>query len=401
MNASLPLLRNDPAGLASRAIRPQISDLPTENIAALAVRAMELGEVIPLWYGEGDLATPAYAREAAKKAFDDGMTFYIPNMRGWAPLTQALSDYQSRLHGTHIAVDRSTVAPGGMQALLLAFSLILDLGQNAVYLTPQWPNIHNLIHLVGAEPRPVPLAMRDNDWRLDIDAIQKRCDARTRAIVFSTPANPTGWTAALSDFRDLLAFARERGLWIISDEVYNRLSFDAPSAPSILQVAEPEDLVMTVNSFSKGWAMTGWRVGWLTHPASVAAQVAAMTQYMNSGTAGPLQAGALAALTEGESFVEMMRLRCRDGVDLAYEALSQVPDIELPNKPRGGMYVFFRLKSEPDSRKACMKVLERSRVGLAPGALFGSAAEGYIRMCVCRDPEQLRTALGRIVAALA
>jgi aspartate/methionine/tyrosine aminotransferase len=392
-----PLLRNERAEPAVRRIRPQIQDLPTENIAELAVRAQQLGDVIPLWYGEGDLVTPDFVREAAKRALDEGMTFYIPNMRGMPALSEALSAYQSDLHGVVIGPEQSTVTPGGMQALLLALELILDLGQNVVYVEPQWPNIHNLIHLSGGEPRPVPLAFVDGDWRLDLDRITGACDARTRAIVFSTPANPTGWVASRSDLAALLEFGRERGIWIISDEVYARLYFEGPVAPSILQIANSEDLVLTVNSFSKAWAMTGWRVGWLTHPSSVAPELAAMTQYMNSGTAGMLQAGAIVALSEGEAFVEQMRERCRRGVDLAYEALSQLPDIQLPRKPKGGMYVFFEIASEADSRAACRRILETARVGLAPGYLFGESSRSYLRMCICRDPVQLETALGRIM----
>ena len=395
-----PLLRNEPRERAAKRIRPQIQDLPTENIAELAVRAQELGDVIPLWYGEGDLVTPAFVRDAAKRAFDEGMTFYVPTMHGLPALSEALSVYQSELQGVPIGPERSTVAPGGMQALLLAFALILDLGQNVVYLEPQWPNIRNLIHLCGGEPRAVPLGFVDNDWALDLDRIKAACDARTRAVVFSTPSNPTGWVASRDDLAALLNFARERGLWIISDEVYARLYFDGPVAPSILQVAEPEDLVLSVNSFSKAWAMTGWRVGWLTHPPSVAPELAAMTQYMNSGTAAVLQAGALAALTEGEGLVAEMRERCRHGVDLAYEALSAVSDVKLPEKPRGGMYAFFQLASEPDSGAACRRILEAARVGLAPGSLFGEPARSYLRMCICRDPAQLETALARLCGAL-
>lgn len=393
-------LRDAPAGPACARARALVRDLPTENIAELAVRARQLGDVIPLWYGEGDLVTPAFIRDAAKAALDEGLTFYVPDMRGAPALTEALAAYQTRLHGRPIARDRSTVTPGGMQALALAFQLILDLGQNVVYLEPQWPNIANLIHLSGGEGRPVPLAFRGGDWRLDMAAVARACDARTRAIVYSTPANPTGWTASRADLAALLAFGRERGIWIVSDEVYNRLYWDGPSAPSILEIAEDEDLVLSINSFSKAWAMTGWRVGWLTHPLSVAPQLAAMTQYVNSGVSAVIQAGATAAIRDGEALVATMRERCRQGVDLAYAALSRLPDARLPEKPKGGMYVFFALESEPDSAAACRRILEAAHVGLAPGSLFGASSSGHLRMCVARDPQQLQRALDRMVDAL-
>lgn len=380
-------------------IRPQIQDLRTENIARLAVQAQELGDVIPLWYGEGDVVTPAFIRDAAKASLDAGSTFYVPNMRGMGALNEALSDYQSRLHGRQISIERSTVAPGGMQALFLALEMLVDVGTNVVYVEPQWPNIHNAIHLVGGEPRPVALKF-DGDWRLDLDGLFARCDARTRAIFLSTPSNPTGWTASRDELKALLDFSRRTGIWIISDEVYGRLYFDGEVAPSVLQIAEDDDRVLSVNSFSKAWAMTGWRIGWLSHPVGVADQLAAMTQYMNSGTAAFVQAGANTALREGEPLVAEIRNRTKTGLGLAYDALAGIAGIVLPAKPKGGMYAFFALEGEPDSKAACTKVLETARVGLAPGYLFGDASRSFLRMCVMRDAKEIQTALDRMVAAL-
>ena len=195
----------------------------------------------------------------------------------------------------------------------------------------------------------------------------------------------------------LLEFSRRTGVWIVSDEVYGRLYFDGDVAPSILQVAEDGDRVLSVNSFSKAWAMTGWRVGWLTHPSGVADQLGAMTQYVNSGTAGAMQAGATAAILEGEPLVAEIRQRIRTGLDIAYEKLPQVPGIVLPAKPRGGMYAFFAFAGEADARQACARILEQAHVGLAPGDLFGSAAARFLRMCVCRSAEQVEAAVDRML----
>jgi aspartate/methionine/tyrosine aminotransferase len=400
---SLQSLDFSPEALKARyaydGIRAQIRDLKTENIALLAARARELNDVIPLWFGEGDVVTPPFIREAAQKALDDGVTFYIPNMRGYGPLIEALSDYQSDLHGKRIPVARSTVAPSGMQALYLALSLIVDVGTNVVYVAPQWPNIHNAIHLIGGEPRPVPLDF-DTDWRLDLDRLFAACDARTRAIFLSTPSNPTGWTATEEELKALLDFSRRTGVWIISDEVYNRLYFNGKAAPSILAIAEDSDRVLAVNSFSKAWAMTGWRIGWLTHPSGIADQLGAMTQYANSGTAGFIQAGAAAALTQGEPLVGQIRDKIKAGLDLAYERLRTIPDIVLPEKPRGGMYAFFGLADQPDAGEACVMILEKARVGLAPGHMFGASSSAFMRMCVFRDIDEIRVALDRMVDTL-
>ncbi|MGN7292706.1 pyridoxal phosphate-dependent aminotransferase [Rhizobium sp. SAFR-030] len=380
-------------------IRDQIKDLHTENIAAMAVRAAKLEDVIALWYGEGDMVTPGFIREAAKKSLDDGETFYVPDMRGTSRLQTAISDYQSRLHGRTIDVTRSTVAPGGMQALYVALALIAEVGTNVVYVAPQWPNINNAIHLLGAEARPVSLDF-DGDWKLDLDRLFAACDARTRAIFLSTPANPTGWTASAEEMAALLEFSRQTGIWIISDEVYGRMYFHGDVAPSMLAISDEEDRVLTINSFSKAWAMTGWRVGWLTHPKSVGAQIAAMTQYINSGTAAVIQAGAVAALEQGEPLVADIRQRVEAGMDIVYEGLSKVNSIVLPTKPKGGMYAFFGMRDVPDAREACSMILEKARVGLAPGHLFGSSSMGFIRLCVFRDKARLTTAVERMVEAL-
>lgn len=389
---------NHPLHTPAARLRPQVQDMVSENIATLATEAGPLEGVIPLWYGESDLPTPAFVRDAAKQALDAGRTFYVPDMRGNAELVAALSAYQTRLYKQPIGTDRSTVQPGGMQAMLVALELVCDLGTNVVYVEPQWPNSHNCIHLVGGEPRPVPLQLGDAGWRLDLDRLFARCDARTRAILFSSPANPTGWTATRDELQALLEFSRERGIWIIADEVYARLFWAADAAPSMLEIAGPEDLVLCVNSFSKAWAMTGFRVGWLTHPASVSGRVSALTQYMNSGTPDFIQAAAAAALNGGEAFAAAMRDRCHAGLSLAYERLGQNPLFRLPPMPEGGMYAFFTVDGWSDSRAACVDVLRRARVGLAPGALFGETASAYLRMCIARDPQQLSTALGRLAA---
>jgi aspartate aminotransferase len=377
-------------------IRAQIRDLHTDTIANLALRARELGDVIALWYGEGDMVTPAFIRDAAKAALDEGLTFYIPNMRGHGPLNEALSEYQTRMHGQPIPIARTTVTPGGMQALYFALELLVDTGTNVVYIAPQWQNIHNAIHLIGGEPRPFALDF-DGDWRLDLERLFATCDARTRAIFLSTPSNPTGWTASREELLALLEFSRRTGIWIISDEVYGRLYFDDFVAPSVLQLAEDGDRVLSVNSFSKAWAMTGWRIGWLTHPSGVADQLGAMTQFANSGTSGPVQAGAVAAIRQGEPLVQEIRQRIKTGLDLAYDKLALIPGIVLPAKPRGGMYAFFALEGESDARRVCADILEKARVGLAPGHLFGPSGNSFMRMCVCRERAQIATALERML----
>ena len=381
-------------------IRTAIRDMTVENIADLAMAAAKVPDLIPLWYGEGDLVTPPFIRAAAARALEAGMTFYVPDMRGLPALTAALSDYQTRLHDRPIGIARSTVTPGGMQAVVLALLLIAGPGDQVIYIEPQWPNIRSAIQMVGAGPVPFGLDYRAGEWRLDLARLIAACTPATRAIFLPTPSNPTGWVASEEEIRALLDFSRRTGIWILSDEVYARLYHHGEVAPSMLRFAEDEDRVMAVNSFSKAWAMTGWRIGWLTHPGSVAGRLAAMTQFLNSGTAGFVQAGAVAALTEGEGLVREIRARCLRGRDLAHEILAPVERLEFGKPPQGGMYVFFSLRGEADSRAACRLILEKAGVGLAPGHLFGTSSRRFLRACICRDPAGLETAFHRIREAL-
>ncbi len=388
-------------GPAAASMRTLIQDLETDNIADLATKANALKDVIRLWYGEGDVVTPDFIKNAAAGALAAGRTFYEPDMRGTAELREALSTYQSVLHGTAISENRSSVQPGGMQSLHIAMMLVCDPGQSVAIVEPQWPNIRHIVTLAGGKPVAVPLDWDTQRPTLDLDKLFAACDETTAAICFSSPANPTGWTATRDELAAILAFARERGIWVICDEVYNRLWYgNTRGAPSMLQVAEPEDRVLIVNSFSKAWAMTGWRIGWITHPESVVAKLSAVTQYVNSGTPSFVQVAAATALNEGEGLVSEIRERCRAGLDAAYETLSSAKGVVLPQKPMGGMYAFFRLEGEDDSRAACAKVLEAARVGLAPGFMFGASGRPWLRMCVCRDAAVVRAAGERIAETI-
>ena len=201
--------------LARDAVRPQITDLPMENIAEMAVRAQQLGDVIPLWYGEGDMVTPAFIRDAAKAAFDAGHdVLHSEHARIRRRSPKRCRPISRNCTASTSPVERTTVTPGGMQSLEIAMELVLDLGQNAVYIEPQWPNIRS--DDPSGRRRAAARRARLRRQRLDgsiCDKVFKACDARTRAIVFSTPANPTGWVASEAELKALLAFsARARHL---------------------------------------------------------------------------------------------------------------------------------------------------------------------------------------------
>jgi aspartate aminotransferase len=287
-----------------------------------------------------------------------------------------------------------------MNAIMLALQLICEAGDNIIAVDPVWPNTGGMARLLGAEVRSARMDHGQGGWRLDVGKVAAAMDGRTRAVFFASPGNPTGAMVPMETQAELLALCRARGVWLIADEVYNRLAFGLNAAPTILDIAEPEDRLMVINSFSKSWAMTGWRLGWMVHPPSIGATLAMMTQYTTSGVTTFLQHAGVAAIAEGEPFVAWMRSYCERGMGIVCEALERLPRVRLGPRPVAGMYAFFEVDGMPDARQACLDILAATSVGLAPGLFFGPGSEGFLRACVCRRPEALTEAMARLSKAL-
>ena len=391
--------RFQPPGLGaslSRAVADDLSDTP---IAEVAMSVFGDPEVVPLWFGEGDLVTPQFVREAAAQGLQAGETFYTWQ-RGIPELRAALGAYTERLYGIKCSADRISVTTGGMQAILLSCQLLLDPGDNIVIVSPIWPNITSATKLMRGEPKYVALDRNpDGSWRLDLQKVFDAVDARTRAVFVNSPGNPTGWTMTSDQQRALLDFARNRGLWIMADEVYARLIYTRPVAPSFLDLAGPDDALLVLNSFSKPWAMTGWRVGWLTHPAGLGDQFAKLVQINTSGVPPFLQRGAIAALEKGDGFVAEMVERCRAGGELVFQRLSAHPRLTIA-RPEAAFYAFFAVDGVTDTMAFCKRLAKDYKVGLAPGEAFGPGGQGNVRLCFASGAERLSKGLDRIEAAL-
>ena len=376
-----------------------IAGLSETPIAEVSMSVFGDPEVVPLWFGEGDLVTPDFVRDAAAKGLQAGETFYTWQ-RGIPELRAALSAYTERLYGVRCPVDRVTVTTGGMQAILLSCQLLLDPGDNIVIVSPIWPNITSATKLVRGEPKYVALDRKpDGRWTLDLQKVFDAVDDRTRAIFVNSPGNPTGWTMSSDEQRALLDFAKSRGVWIMADEVYARLIYTRPVAPSFLEQAGPDDPLIVLNSFSKPWAMTGWRVGWLTHPAHLGEQFAKLVQINTSGVPHFLQRGAIAALDKGDGFITEMVERCRAGGELVFQRLSAHPRITIA-RPEGAFYAFFAVDGVKDTMAFCKSLAKDYKVGLAPGEAFGPGGQGNIRLCFASSAERLSKGLDRIESAI-
>lgn len=356
--------------------------------------------VIPLYVGEGDLPTPDFVSAAAERSLESGETFYTPK-RGLPELRQGLSDYKRRHFGTTVDVERITVTSSGMHAILMIMQALLSPGSNLVVPTPVWPNILSAAQVAGGTVKPLAQeSLAEGGFRLDLERLFAHCDARTAAIFLVSPSNPTGWVITAEEQAALLAFCRDRGIWLVADEVYHRFVYDPGRfpkgvAPSFLQLAEPEDPLLVVNSFSKTWCMTGWRQGWITHPPALGPVFDNLVEFTSSGGQTFLQRGCLAALTEGEDFVAGLVDRCGQAADLVYRRLAALPGVALA-RPAGAFYSFFRIEGMTDSLAFAERLLDETGVGLAPGSAFGPGGEGHLRLCFASSPDRLSEALDRI-----
>src|SRR5215212_1983939 len=394
-----PDLRFMPPGLGASLSRAIAHDLTETGIAEVAMSVFGDPDVVPLWFGEGDLVTPDFVREAAGKALQAGETFYTWQ-RGLPELRAALSAYTERLYGIKCGPERISVTTGGMQAILLCCQMLLDPGDNIVIVSPIWPNITSAAKLVRGVPKYVALDRKpDGAWKLDLQKVFDAVDERTRAIFVNSPGNPTGWTMTSDEQKALLDFARKRGIWIMADEVYARLIYTRPVAPSFLDHAGPDDPLIVLNSFSKPWAMTGWRLGWLTHPAQLGDQIAKLVQINTSGVPAFLQRGGVAAIEKGDGFLAEMVERCRAGGEQVFQRLSGLPRVAIA-RPEAAFYAFFSVDGVDDTMTFCKKLAKDYKVGLAPGEAFGPGGQGNVRLCFASGAERLSKGLDRIEAAL-
>ncbi len=380
------------------ALRPEARSLPESGI----VRALNYGigrpGLIPLWAGEGDVQTPAFISDAAHRSMQAGETFYT-HQRGIPELRETLSAYHRRHYGIGISAEHFFITGSGMQAVQIAMQAVAGSGDEIVIPTPAWPNYAATAHISGTRVIEVPLDFTDDGWTLDIDRLKAACGLKTKAIFINSPANPTGWCATREEVAEIAAFARKRGLWIIADEVYGRYFYEAPLAPSFLEVAEPGDRLLFVDTFSKNWAMTGWRMGWLIAPVELGATIESLIQYNSSGVAVFMQRAGVVALEQGEAFAAEQVARARAGRDLVCGRLAPLNRVHFAT-PRGAFYLLFSIEGEDDTDALALRLIDEANIGLAPGTAFGSGGERFMRLCFARSRESLDEAMDRLIGWL-
>ncbi len=382
-------------------MREIVRDLQESRIREVANAGIGRSDVLPFWFGESDEVTPDFIRRAAIESLERGETFYAHNL-GLAELREAIADYMSLRHPP-VTPDRLAVTSGGVNALMLAVQALVDAGDEVVAVTPVWPNLVAQPEIMGARVRCVSLQPVDGAWVLDMEALLAAVTPATRLLIINSPNNPTGWTLSREEQRRIAAHCRETGTWILADEVYERLYYDAgpeACAPSFLDVCTPQDRLVVVHSFSKSFLMTGWRLGWLVLPAELTPQIGKLIEFNTSCAPVFVQRAAIVALQRTQEVTPAIVAHLRHCRDTLVPLLQQLPGVDLAAAP-GGMYAFFRLAGSGDSLATAKRLVVEAGLGLAPGVAFG-ASDGdgtgcWLRWCFAsRDPQRLVLGVERL-----
>lgn len=383
--------------MPSPQIAPIAESVPYSRVRAIAEVAMRMENVYPLYFGESNLPTPDFIKAALDKAVRDGYTYYTSNA-GLLSLRETIAGYYADMH--QVALDPATeilVTASGVQALNVGIRCVLDPGDEAIILTPAWPNGASIAALIGAKPVQIAQPLKGNRFTIDFKAMKAAITPRTKMLLYTSPSNPLGWVATVEEQQQLLDFARKHNLWLLADEVYERLTYGVSYAPSILKLATREDAVFVVQSFSKAYCMTGWRLGWMAGRRDLIKRATELNEFLVSCPASFTQRAAETALSGGEAFVAQLRAQLQVNRDYCVGMLSRVAGVHIP-APEGAFYLFPSIEGLTDSFEFAKQCLLETHVGIAPGVAFGTGGEGSIRICYAAEKAILEPAMEKLCA---
>ena len=371
-----------------------LNRVPGSKIVEVARLAFATLGVDLLCFGESDQPGPVAARDAAIAALMEDDTKYA-DVRGLPVLRQALAHYLTGLHARAVDESQIQVTASGMTALAVALAATVRAGDRVVIHSPAWPNAGNAALSRGAQVEEIELVRGpDGIFRLDLDRLDQMMRG-ARLFILNSPNNPTGWTASLDELSAILDIARRHGSWLISDEVYSRLTYGgAETAPSVLDIAEPDDRVLVCNSFSKTWIMTGWRLGWIVVPPGLLDVFTDLVEVTHSCVAPFVQRAGLAAIGDTET-ITRFRAHCARGRALVGEALTGLNGV-IYVAPAGAFYAFAGIEGLTDSLAFAKRLVTDHKVAVAPGAAFGASGEGSLRICFAQSEDRLVRAMERL-----
>lgn len=369
--------------------------MPTSGIRAMTVLASRYDNVVSFGLGEPDFPTPENIIEAGCDALRSGWTKYVSN-QGIPPLLSVLAEKMRTYNGmAHVTEENIHITFGAGQALLLTMETILNSGDEVIIPTPCFPNYFGYVHMAGGTSVIVP-TKEENGFRVTAADIEAHITSHTKAILLNSPCNPTGAVLAEADIRAIAEVALAHNLIVISDEPYEAIIYDGQKSFSIGSIPGMEDLVITVNSFSKSYAMTGWRIGYVVAPKAVRERMTLLQESMGSSVTAMCQKAAAEAIIGPQDAVEAMRREYEKRRNLLVEGLNQVQGFSCI-KPGGAFYAFPNIKSFGiPSQELAVNILNEVQVLATPGSAFGEGGEGYLRFSYASSEEAILEGIRRL-----
>jgi aminotransferase len=376
-------------------VSSRIKGIELSGIRVIFDLAARMPDVIRLEAGEPDFNTPRHICEAAERAMREGKTHYTSS-RGMLELRKAIAEKARKENGIDADPEEEIVVTAGAScAVYLAIHTVIEEGDEVLIPDPTWPAYEACVKLAGGKPIPYSLT-EERGFRFDIDEIQKLITKRTKMIIVTSPSNPTGGVIPLRDLKDLADVAIKHDLIVLSDEVYEKIIYDGHTHHSIASLPEMKERCITVNSLSKTYAMTGWRLGYAIAPKDIASQMAKLNLFVNSCPSSISQEAGLAALTGPQDEVKRMVEEYARRRRIIVDGLKNIKGFRI-NPPMGAFYAFPNIQElNYSSWDFCMLLLKVGRVATVPGSAFGSRGEGYIRISYANSIENIKEALRRI-----
>lgn len=368
----------------------------TVRIANLVAKLKQEGrDVLSFSMGEPDFTTPENIREAAKRALDEGFTHYTPSA-GLPELRDLIARKSIKENKIPCTASNVLVTPT-KHAIFMSVLAMINQGDEVILPDPVWGTYDASIRLAGGKPRYAVLK-QEEEFRMTSERVAELITPKTRMIVINSPLNPTGSVLEKEDIKGIADLAKDHDITVMADEVYEHIIYEGEHL-SIASLDGMFDRTITINGFSKTYAMTGWRLGWLVAPPEIFRAVNKLQSHSVTCAVSFVQKGGIEALSGPQDSVAAMREEFRARRDLVCDLIEEIPSLHC-SKPKGAFYIFPSYDFEMNSEDFCTYILENANVGVTPGAAFGPNSEGYFRISYAASREALKEGLTRIKEAL-
>ncbi|MBV6396280.1 MAG: Asparagine--oxo-acid transaminase [Anaerolineales bacterium] len=377
----------------------RVAHLEAEGAYAVLARATELErqgrEILHLELGQPDFRTPPHVARAGSAAIEEGLTRYTPPA-GLMKFRELIAADAGSRRGVTIRPEMVVVGPGSKPGLFFPALALVAPGDEVIYPDPGFPTYHAMIGVAGGVPAPVTLR-EENQFSFDLNVFDSKISHKTKLIVLNSPANPTGGVIPLDDLKHIAAQAQKYNAWILADEIYSRLVYDGmESAPSIASIDGMLERTVIVDGFSKAYAMTGWRLGYMIAPPALAERLELLMTHSVGCSAMFTQYAGMEALSGPQDFVREMAVEYEKRRNRLVELVNDIPGVHAQT-PQGAFYVFPNVKSFGISSKEIQRrLIEEQGVAVLAGTDFGPAGDGYLRLCYATSMEVIERAMEKI-----